>query len=125
MAGVRFFTVAGVCRNDTVLLDGRIFDPAASLKIRDYGFPFFSWGYTGGASSQLGLALMLLFYSGPTALLTADVFTQHVIAKLGADRDFLLTLRADDDMLFWEIEVPFERSGFISVSVPHKRQHLK
>lgn len=74
--------INGYSQSKRVDINGKVLDPAESLKLRNHSPDGFNWGYPGSGPSQLALALLLHFTNKDFALRNYMEFKDMVIAKL-------------------------------------------
>ena len=76
-----------------VARDGKIINPAQSLRVVNHSPDGFSWGYPGSGPAQLALGILLVHLNGDKerALALYQDFKDAVIARLDMDSNFELT----------------------------------
>ena len=86
--------------NWSVLLNGKHFDHADSLKVSNHSPDGFAWGYGGSAPSQLALAILLHEIGNPDFIVHHyQQFKTDLIETVPQDDDFLLTSIDVDEWL--------------------------
>ena len=86
--------------NWSVLLNGKNFDHADSLKVSNHSPDGFAWGYGGSAPSQLALAILLHEIGNPDFIVHHyQQFKIDLIETVPQDDDFLLTSIDVDEWL--------------------------
>lgn len=58
-AGKLYVGLRGCCLVPTVTVNGRLLDPAPSLKLRNHSPDGWEWGYNGSGPAQLALGILL------------------------------------------------------------------
>jgi hypothetical protein len=86
--------------NWSVLLNGKHFDHADSLKVSNHSPDGFAWGYGGSAPSQLALAILLHEIGNPDFIVHHyQQFKTDLIETVPQDDDFILTSSDVDEWL--------------------------
>ena len=76
-----------------VARDGKVINPAQSLRVVNHSPDGFSWGYPGSGPAQLALGILIVHFNGDVERAQAiyQDFKDLVIARLDMDSDFELT----------------------------------
>lgn len=80
--------VSGNAKTRKVKVNGKLLDPAHSLKVFNHSPDGFAWGYEGSGSAQLALALLLLGTDDVNAQKLHQAFKEEYIVKLSKDKNF-------------------------------------
>lgn len=89
--------VTGEWETRQLCVKGVVVTPERSKRVKKFTDGNFSWGFDGGESRQLALAILLEVMppgSGPEAraVRLAPDFTKEILAKKPAEKDFIIAL---------------------------------